>query len=195
MKNLLKNTTNKDISLSRFNFSGFSSSEVWIGYFESKSEHNLKMSREAITLAYKFFKDDLDTFIMVSALKYYHKYDFENESEYYKRILNRAKKNNLIQETTDEFDSYLYGDIPLPANSLTISFDKKNFLYLTKLVMGCDAVLGEVCFLISPKLNLAIYPHEDIGFGVISLDDSKELGINFLEYCAKSRNFDVYIEH
>lgn len=127
MEKSLKKTINKTISLNRFNFSGFSSSNIWIGYFESRKEHNLILMKEALTLAYEFFKNDLDSFIMISALKYSNDYDFKNEGEYYNKLFKRAKKYNLIQEVTDEFYSYLYGDIPLPADCLAISFDKKTF--------------------------------------------------------------------
>lgn len=132
---------------------------------------------------------------MVSALKYSAEYNFENEGEYYNRLFRIAKKHNLIQETTDVFDSYLYGDILLPADCLTISLDKKLFLCLTQLVMGCNTILGDVCFLIFTKLNIAIYPHEDLGFGVVSLSDDTHLSIEFLRFCSKSENFIVHIEH
>lgn len=129
---------NKGISLNKLNFSGFSSSNIWAGYFESKQGHNLILMKEAINLAYDFFKDDLDDVIMVSVLKYSAEYNFENEGEYYNRLFRIAKEHNLIQETTDVFYSYLYGDILLPADCLTISLDKKLFLCLTRLMMGCN---------------------------------------------------------
>lgn len=191
----LKKVINKGISLNRFNFSGFSSSNLWIGYFEAEKVHNLVLVKDAINLVYEFFKDNLDDFIMISALKYSKEYNFKNEGEYYYRLFQRAKKYNLIQETTDIFDNYLYGDITLPADCLTISLDKRLFLCLTKLVMGCNAILGNVCFFISPKLNIAIYPHEDIGFGIISLSDDKSLGIEFLTFCSQNKNFTVHIEN
>lgn len=194
MRKSTKKAENGSILLNRFNFSGFSSSSTWIGYFESNKEHNLTLIRNALKLTYGFFKNDLDSFIMISALKYSSEYNFRNENKYYKRLSDIAQKYNLIQPITDGFERYLYGDISLPANCLTISFDKKSFLCLSKLVMGCNAILGEVCFLIPPKLNITIYPHEDIGFGVISLSDNKNLGIEFLKYCAKDKNFMVHIE-
>lgn len=194
MKNLSIKTINKTIELGRFDFSGFSSSNVWIGYFETKNNYNLELIKEALNLACQFFKEELNSFIIISALKYSVEYDFINEHRFYQKLLSKAKNNSLIQPVNDLFYSYLYGDIPLPASSLTISFDKRNFLYLSKLVMGCDAIIGDVCFFISPKLGIAIYPHEDIGFGVISLNNNRDLGVNFLQYCSRNENFSVYIE-
>lgn len=194
MEKLSKKIINKSISLEAINFSGFSSSDMWLGYFESQNEHSSEIIKEALNLAYSFFKKELDSFIMVSALKYSKEYNFSNESNYHQRLIKIAQKYNLIQKSTPKFESYSYGDIPLPASCLTISLDKKYFLYLAKLVMGCDAIFGDVCFFISPKLNIAIYPHEDIGFGVISLDNNKNLGIDFLNFCRKNKNFRVYIE-
>lgn len=37
----LKKMINKGISLNKLNFSGFSSSNIWAGYFEPKQGHNL----------------------------------------------------------------------------------------------------------------------------------------------------------
>lgn len=195
MEKLLKKTINKGISLNRFNFSGFSLSDLWIGYFESKNDRNLAVLSEALNLAYDFFKNDLNDFIVVSALKYSDECHFQDENKAYYRLFKVAKKYNLVQKTTGVFDSYLYGDIPLPADCLTISFNKRLFLCLAKLVIGSNAVLGKVCFFISPRLNIAIYPHEDIGFGVVSLSGDKSLGVEFLNFCAKNINFMVHIEN
>ena len=195
MEKSLKKMINKSVSLDRFNFSGFSSSSLWVGYFESQNAHNLTLIKEALNLAYDVFKDDLNEFIAISSLKYSKEYDFKNEGKYYFNLLRRAKKYNLIQESTEVFEDYLYGDIPLPADCLTISLDKKLFPCLAKLVMGCNAVLGNICFFISPKLNIAIYPHEDLGFGVISLSEDRSLCIEFLEFCSKNKNFIVHIEN
>ncbi|MGQ8820721.1 hypothetical protein [Bibersteinia trehalosi] len=195
MEKLLKKTINKSIALNRFDFSGFSSSNLWVGYFESKNVHNLNLIKEALNLVYDFFKEDLNGFVAVSALKYSKDYDFKNEEIYYFKLLKRAKRYNLIQESTEMFENYLYGDIPLPADCLTISFDKRFFPCLAELVMGCNAVLGKVCFFISPKLNIAIYPHEDLGFGIVSLSEDNSLCIEFLKFCSKNKNFIVYIEN
>ncbi|MFU2090564.1 hypothetical protein [Avibacterium avium] len=193
MEKLSKKITNRAVSLERINFSGFRVSDMWLGYFEAKNEHNSVIIKKALNLAYSFFKEELDSFIMISALKYSEEYDFSNESNYYKKLIKIAKKYNLIQKSTFNFENYSYGDIPLPASCLTISFDKKYFLYLARLVMGCDAILGDVCFFISSKLNIAIYPHEDIGFGVIALDSDPTLGIEFLKFCEKDSRFRVNI--
>lgn len=55
-------------------------------------------------------------------------------------------------------------------------------------------VVGDLCVLISPKLQIALYPHDDIGFGVIALDDDPRLGIEFLRFCEKNERFSVHID-
>jgi hypothetical protein len=49
-------------------------------------------------------------------------------------------------------------------------------------------------FFIFKDLNLAVYPHQDKGFGCIGLNGDKRAGIEFLEFCKKSQNFKVVIE-
>lgn len=194
MEKLSRKTTNRSVLLNNLDFSGFSRSNNWIGYFERKDEHTPALIDEAIKLTYTFFKDYLDDFIMISALAY-GQVNIIHPNKNLEICFNKAIKYNLLQVLTSEFDDYLIGNKDLLAKNLSISFDKRTFLLLSKLCMGHNYVIGEVCFFINYKLGIALYPHEDIGFGVISLDDNKSLAKSFLEYCRSSYKFNVFIDN
>ena len=42
-----------------------------------------------------------------------------------------------------------------------------------------------------PTLKIALYPHEDIGYGCISLSDDCSKAIEFLNFCSKDDKFEV----
>ena len=46
---------------------------------------------------------------------------------------------------------------------------------------------------ISSSLNLAIYPHDERGFGCIELNDDTKNGLNFLEFCKREKNARVVL--
>ena len=44
-------------------------------------------------------------------------------------------------------------------------------------------------YTINPKLGIALYPHDDIGYGCISLTDDTSLAERFLEFCNEDKYF------
>ena len=49
-------------------------------------------------------------------------------------------------------------------------------------------------FFISLNLNLALYPHDEKGFGCIGLNDDTKNGLNFLEFCKREKNAKVVLK-
>lgn len=190
----LSRSINNYFSLHGFNFGGFSSSENWVGFFERKDRFSFDLLDEAINLFEDFFSESHDDIVIITALA------FDDEREKNQDILKRYsetytyfKKQNVLTPITDEYEKYLYGDSTLPANVLNFYFDKEIYIELAKLIMCYSGVVGDICFYINRKLNIAVYPHEDTGFGCISLTNDKREALRFLESCKKNNSFNVVI--
>ncbi|WFQ79112.1 hypothetical protein PXH59_16075 [Xenorhabdus sp. SF857] len=187
---------NNNFSLNGFNFSGFSSSLNWVGFFERKNGFSYQLIDEAIELSSSFFKGKDGNPTIITALSF----DDEKEDDIetitrYQEIYCNAKERNLLLPMTESYESYLYGETLLPAHSLSISFKENDFIDLSKLIMCHSGVIGRVCFYINPTLNICIYPHEDTGFGCIALNEEKSTCIDFLTFCNKNENFNIVIDH
>ncbi|TCP92062.1 hypothetical protein EDC44_12815 [Cricetibacter osteomyelitidis] len=187
---------NKSIHLANINFNGFSTSSTWIGYFEeTETAEPLMGIKLACELFYNFFSSDLEDFILISALCFDDKADLDPRFNIYNDIYEISKEKGYLKPLTDSYIEYL-DDAPLLAKHLSIHFDKDFFMPFCEMVMALSysKVVGQVCFLVNPKLQIALYPHDDTGFGVISLNEDYSIGIKFLQYCGKSEYFNYYIE-
>ncbi|MGV6988170.1 hypothetical protein ACWA5Z_04100 [Testudinibacter sp. P80/BLE/0925] len=196
MEKLSKLTANKNIHLANINFNGFSSSSTWIGYFEeTELVEPLNGIKLACELFYNFFSNDLNDFILISALCFDDKADLDPRFNDYNGIYEISKEKGYLKPLTDNYIKYLDGS-PLLANHLSIHFDNDFFIPFCEMVMALSysKVVGQVCFLINPKLQIALYPHDDTGFGVITLNENFSMGIEFLQYCGKNEFFDYYID-
>ena len=193
MKNVSQ-LTGKTLSFYGINFSTFSASPNWCGYFEIKVDFSFELIDEAIFLFESFFAPKSKKIMIVTALSYDDSRE-ENISvlQKYNSIYENNKEKNLLAPLTSCYEKYLFGDIPLPANALNFSFSLNDFIDISKLIMGHAGVLGQVCFYLNQEVGVAIYPHEDIGFGCISLSSDKIICQEFLRYCSSSHNFNVVI--
>ena len=112
-----------------------------------------------------------------------------------KHLHDKFKKLGILQEPNEHFDLGLNSEILLPAICLRIDALKFNEIKdLAKLLMLYTYSLNEWCFFIFPSLNLALYPHDERGFGCIGLNDDTKNGLNFLEFCKKEKNAKVVIK-
>ncbi|CBJ79444.1 hypothetical protein XBJ2_2880002 [Xenorhabdus bovienii str. Jollieti] len=187
---------NNNFSLSEFNFSGFSSSVNWVGFFERKHDFSYHLIDESIELFSDFFEGKHASPTIITALSF----DDDKEDDIetiarYQEIYHSVKEKNLLLPMTESYENYLYGETLLPAHSLSFSFTKNDFIDLSKLIMCHAGVIGQVCFYINPALNIGVYPHEDTGFGCIALNGEKNTCIDFLTYCKKNENFNVVIDN
>ncbi|WP_368300306.1 hypothetical protein [Kluyvera sichuanensis] len=181
-------------SLNDINFSGFSTSENWVGYFERNKKFSFLLIEEAISLFDDFFKGKDENIIVLTALSYDDQR--ENDEEVirkYNSLYEKMKSKRLLLPMTENYENYLYGDSVLSADALNFSFARSDFVDISKLMMCYAGVIGQVCFYINPSLNLAIYPHDDVGFGCISLNADNNSAQDFLRYCSKNKNFNVFI--
>lgn len=195
-----------NVNLSQINFNGLSTSENWVGYFQwagfLNKEHNSKYSvdlfHKAGLLFYEYFKDCWNDFFLVSACAYDDNSKNEKDiDKIYGNTYEISKKNSLLKPYSETYDYWFSNkDIPLLAEFLTFCFDKDFILPFSEMVMAMTfrKVVGQQCFLINPKLQIALYPHEDIGYGCIDLGDNPKILTDFLNYCDKSKDFVSHIE-
>ena len=106
----------------------------------------------------------------------------------------KFKKLGILQEPNEHFDLDLNSEILLPAICLRIDILKFDEIKdLAKLLMLYTYSLNEWCFFIFPSLNLALYPHDERGFGCIGLNDDTKNGLSFLEFCKREKNAKVVL--
>lgn len=107
----------------------------------------------------------------------------------YESFYSGAKKAGYLRDIDDDFESYLYGDISLPASSLNIHFCNNEFLNMSRLIMGHGGVIGQVLFFINIEIGVALYPHDDIGFGIISLTKDNKICKEFLKTVEENNKY------
>ncbi|WP_434779529.1 hypothetical protein [Neisseria sp. Ec49-e6-T10] len=193
MEKLLK-LIDKKVSLEDFNFDGFSTSKGWVGYFERLNGYSSEIVQESVSMFDDYF-GKYNNFFIMTALSFDDKTESDPEilAEYNDAFLFFIK-NGILKTMSDSFESYLYGDSSLPISSLDFSFNYDHFIMLSKLMMSHSGIIGQVCFYINPELNIAVYPHDDTGFGCIALNNDRESSISFLKYCRNNSNFKIVIE-
>lgn len=183
------------VNLKNINFSGFSNSKNWIGYFEEKYHKDNCLVKESISLFNDFFKSDVNSFFLLSSLVYYDNGAISEELIDYIDLYKKVRQENILRESVNE-RTYENNKDYIDLSLLNLCFDYNIFMPLCELVMklSFSNILGQTCFLINPKLQIALYPHDDIGFGIIALDDDPTLGIEFLRFCEKDSRFRIHIE-
>lgn len=204
------------INLSGINFNGFSSSPGWVGYFYSP-ELELSGIKKSSQMINSFF--NIDDFFMLSALSYekdkdifnLNPDDFDDDRTIQKNNLFtnsylKAIEYGFLQPYEGLYKKYLdeemqlpIREVDLPAHILRLDFDSSVFLEFCEVVMAYyfSPVVGQQCFLINPKLGIALYPHDDIGYGCISLNNNykeKMILVDFLKFCNKDSYFDIYLD-
>lgn len=183
----LSKLTNNMVSLERINFSGFSTSKKWEGCFEKRGSFDFSLIEDAIGAVQSFFGSHWNDFFSISALSYNDEIELHKKMpKEYHVFYEHAKEKGYLRKHDDYFESYLYGDIPLPASSLSIHFDD-DFFDISRLVMGHGGVIGQVLFSINIKIGVVLYPHDDIGFGIISIKDNDKLCREFLHSIDKDK--------
>lgn len=206
----LKNNT---ISLSKIKFDAFSASEKWIGYFYAKDLKDDSLMKYSTDLVLDFFKEDFHGFFGVSALSYktldveeiYSRFKGVMTKElldYYISIYYQAVDDGFLSRYEGVIERYYETDFRfvediLPANALVLYFDNRKLLSYCEMIMAFYffPIIGQACFLINSKLQIALYPHDDVGFGVISLGDDPSLAVEFLKFCGNDNRFGVHIEN
>ncbi|QJQ20018.1 hypothetical protein HG549_08735 [Pseudomonas sp. SK] len=182
-------------SLSDINFGGLSASVNWVGYFEKKHGFSLSLVDEAVSLFEGFFGSSNERVVILTALSF----DDEREKDKevirrYRHIYEKMKSRRLLLPMTNEYESFRFGEAPLAASSLSLSLDYADFIDLSRLMMCYSGVIGYQCFYIDPSLSVAIYPHDDVGYGCIALNGNETVCREFLIHCSESDSFKVVLD-
>ena len=188
------NLINKALKLSDIDFNSFSHSKNWIGFFEIEDESWASGVDTALKLFDKYFNKFKKEVFVISALNY-DDTNLSDEALEVKTLHDKFKKLGILQEPNEHFNLGLDGEILLPAICLRIDalrFDE--IKDLAKLLMLYTYSLNEWCFFIFPSLKLAIYPHDENGFGCTRLNDDTKNGREFLEFCKKEKNAKVILK-
>ena len=187
------NLINKALKFSDINFNSFSHSKNWIGFFEIEDESWASGVDTALKLFDKYFNKFKNEAFVISTLNY-DDTNLSDEALEVKTLHDKFKKLGILQEPNEHFNLGLDGEILLPAIYLRIDalgFDE--IKDLAKLLMLYTYSLNEWCFFIFPSLKLAIYPHDENGFGCTRLNDDTKNGLNFLEFCKREKNAKVVL--
>ena len=196
----LSKLKNSQIFLKNIDFDNFRNSRHWVGYFKAENINDLHLINESTMLLINFFKENLTNFFLLSALTEnpdYESYgDLNNFDILYDKLFTEIKSLKVIQEYNDDFKNYFENDEKLNIKLINIHFDIDISTKICELLMFYyfNRIWGQVCFLINPVLGIALYPHEDIGYGCISLNGDKDLLIGFLKFCNEKEYFISYFD-
>jgi len=170
------------------------SQKIGLVILKKKSAFSYNLIDKAINLFEGYFGASVDEGIVLIALSFNDEREDDVDTiKKYGRLYEDVKGKGLVFPMNDDFENYLYGDSCLPAGSLKLSFDANDFKDLSRLLMCHAGVIGHVCFYINLSKNVAIYPHDDVGFGCIALNSDPKISKSFLNYCSKDMDFEVFI--
>lgn len=196
MEKLSSLTINRSCSLKKINFDGFRLSEGWVGFFERVKPFSVKFVDEAIDVFLDYFKSELSDFFAISALSFNDNAEYDEEIiKEYGDIYDKAKAYGYLCPLTESFECYRFGENPLCAKDISVHFDNEMFMDISRLIMAHGGVNGQVFFLINLKIGVAIYPHDDTGFGCISLNGIHDVCLGFLKRVEENDNFRVIIDY
>ncbi len=174
----------------------YSFSPGWIGFFERSGRFSEQQCNEAIDLL--FDACDLCTahcvlicnlFVIGSDADLREQYDL-NDDDFRDFVYPLIARGAVQRKDDIDIDEYCQ---KVSSRSFSV-FEEPSFELLRKVFFGMMAVGGirGHCFGVIPHLRLVIYPHEEIGFGFICVDEDvvrKEQLRTFVKESFKAEGF------
>ncbi|TAV44143.1 hypothetical protein [Rhizobium leguminosarum] len=171
------------------NLAGYGASDRFLGFFEKDTRYEPGMEESAVDFFMRYFRNDLEYFVIASSVHansdevghYGDAADDERDSDLIKGLVRsglvrqfsykkRYGRHPSSQEYAESVESE-WGNITLMKVD-DFPIESVRSLLVAKMVVY--GLYGH-CFIVSPDWNLAFYPHDDFGFGVIGLgDDANE---------------------
>lgn len=192
------------------NLDRYGASSRFLGYFEKTGKYKPGMAEASVDFAIDFFGAAFGELTIASSLhansdEVGHSGDVLEDNRDV-LIIRRLVRAGMIKELSYDqsfgcsYETEKYkADVEaawmafhcLPTRDFETS-DVRDLLLARMLVYG---VHGH-CFLVSDRLGLAFYPHDDMGFGVIGLHDEADLsaGIEFLVQAGRLQDHHSVIE-
>ncbi|WP_261321198.1 hypothetical protein [Rhizobium leguminosarum] len=173
------------------NLSGYGASNAFLGFFEKDTRYEPDMEESAVNFFLRYFRNDLEYFVIASSVHansdevghYGDAADDQRDSDLikglvrsglvkefsYKKRFGRDPSSQKYNESVEKE----WGDITL------MKGDDFSIVHIRSLLVAKMVVYGLYghCFIMSPDWNLAFYPHDDFGFGVIGLGDNANVKV------------------
>lgn len=173
------------------NLSGYGASNGFLGFFEKDTRYEPDMEESAVNFFLRYFRNDLESFVIASSVHANSDEvghcgdaaDDQRDSDLIKGLVRSGlvkefsyKKRfgrDLSSQKYSESVEKEWRDISL------IEGDDFSIVCIRSLLVAKMVVYGLYghCFIMSPDLQLAFYPHDDFGFGVIGLGDDANIQV------------------
>ncbi|WP_027663980.1 hypothetical protein [Rhizobium leguminosarum] len=172
--------------LKSVNLAGYGASARFLGFFEKDARYKPGMEESAVDFFMRYFRNDLEYFLIASSV-----HANSDEVGHYGDAADDQRDANLIKglvgaglitefgykerfgrdpsslEYTESVEREWANIGLMKAHDFPIA-SVRSLLVAKMIVYG----LYGHCFMISLDWNLAFYPHDDFGFGVIGLTDN-----------------------
>ncbi|WP_246724649.1 hypothetical protein [Rhizobium phaseoli] len=177
--------------LKSVNLAGYGASDRFLGFFEKDTRYEPGMEESAVDFFMRYFKNDLEYFVIASSVHansdevghYGDAADDQRDGDLikglvqsglvrqfsYKKRFGRDPSSQKYSESVEKE----WRDITL------IKGDDFSIVCIRSLLVAKMVVYGLYghCFIMSPNWQLAFYPHDDFGFGVIGLGDDANVRV------------------
>ncbi|XAZ20431.1 hypothetical protein LVY75_00225 (plasmid) [Sinorhizobium sp. B11] len=177
--------------LKSVNLAGYGASTRFLGFFEKDGRYTSGMEETAVDFFMQYFRNDLEHFVIASSV-----HANSDEVGHYGDAADDQRDGNLIrglvgaglieefgykerfgrdpssQEYTESVEREWANITLMRVHDFPI--ERVRSLLIAKMVVY--GLYGH-CFIISREWNLAFYPHDDFGFGVIALGDNANVQV------------------
>ncbi|WP_392712773.1 hypothetical protein [Rhizobium ruizarguesonis] len=173
------------------NLSGYGESNGFLGFFEKDTRYEPGMEESAVDFFMRYFRNDLEYFVIASSVHansdevghYGDAADDQRDSDLIQGLVQsglvrqfsykkRFGRDPCSQKYTESVEKE-WSDISL------IKGDDFSIVCIRSLLVAKMVVYGLYghCFIMAPDWQLAFYPHDDFGFGVIGLGDDANVRV------------------
>ncbi|MDR9807004.1 hypothetical protein [Rhizobium hidalgonense] len=177
--------------LQSVNLAGYGASARFLGFFEKDAQYKPGVEESAVGFFIRHFRNDLEHFLIASSV-----HANSDEVGHFGDAADDQRDGNLIRGLVEaglikefgykerfggdpssreyaESVEREWGNIAL-MNMHDFPIQRLRSLLVAKMVVY--GLCGH-CFIISPDWDLAFYPHDDFGFGVIGLGDNANVQV------------------
>ena len=180
--------TPKEIIKDYINLDSYSSSNGWVGFCETAENYSFDLCSQVINDFLNYFSEEMEGATIIFSLSTWGSVDelVENYglSDQQVEILHRLKVLGWLESNMEADQSF---------NLIEFNSNESSHIYnLILSILFIGDVLGSI-FILIPSKKLILYPHEDIGSGVVTSDSNADIAIAFLTHMSKNTKLNCYI--